>query len=134
MTKTEKAMFRAAKSMSELSDHPQHKLGCVVVNKHRIISTGYNSKIKCHPLQAKIDTKRFGCECKGCIHSETAALLPLIRDKVDLSKAAIFVYREHKDGTLAMARPCAGCESLIRACGIKKIYYTVENAYKTEKW
>lgn len=134
MTKTEKAMFRVAKSVSELSDHPQHKLGCAVVNKHRVISTGFNSQTRYHPLQAKIDANRFGCECKGCVHSETAALLPLIRDGVDLSKAAIYIYREHKNGTLAMARPCPGCESLIRACGIKKIYYTTEASYKLERW
>ena len=134
MTKTEKAMFQVAKSVSELSDHPQHKLGCVVLNKHRIISTGFNSKTKCHPIQSKIDTERFGEECKGCIHAETASLIPLIKDRVDLSKASIFVYRQHKDGTLAMARPCPGCESLIRACGIKKIFYSIENGYKMEKW
>lgn len=64
MTKTEKAIFQIAKTVSTLYDHPQHKLGCVVVNKHRVISTGYNSKTRRHPLQYKIDTKRFGCECR----------------------------------------------------------------------
>ena len=36
MTKTEKAMFQIAKTVSALSDHPQHKLGCVVVNKYQV--------------------------------------------------------------------------------------------------
>ena len=134
MTKTERAMFQVAKTVSALSDHPQHKLGCVVVNKHRVISTGYNSKTRCHPLQHQIDTKRFGVECRGCVHAETSALIPLIRDKVDLTKAAIYIYREHKDGTLAIAKPCPGCESLIRACGIRNIFYSVEGGYATEKW
>ena len=134
ITKAEKSYFRAAKAVSKMSDHPQHKIGCVVINKHTIISSGYNSRSKCHPLQAKIDTKRFGVECRGCIHSETSALLPLIRDGIDLTKASIYIYREHKNGTSAIARPCPGCESLIRACGIKKVFYSIENGYAKERW
>jgi len=134
MTKTEKAMFTVAKSVSEFSDHPQHKIGCVITDKHRIISSGYNSSTKTNPIQKRIDEKRFKCECRGVVHSETNALIPLIKRGYDLSRASIFVYREHKDGTLAMARPCPGCESLIRACGIRKVYYTTEGSYRTEKW
>jgi deoxycytidylate deaminase len=132
MTKTERAYFAAAKAVSELSDH-RIKMGCVVVNKHRIISSGSNSISRCHRLQAELDTERFGEECPGKLHSETSALLPLIRSGVDLSDAAIFVYRQHKDGTLAMARPCPSCERLIRRCGIKKIAFTVEGGMAVEK-
>ena len=133
MTKTERAMFRAAKAMSTLSDH-KNKIGCVIVNKHRIISSGVNSRTKCHKTQALLDKERFGCDCPGKVHSETAALIPLIRDGVDLSRASIYLYREHKNGTLACARPCSRCERLLRRCGITKIYFTIENNYKMEKW
>lgn len=132
MSKREIAYFEMAKTMSSLSDHKQ-QLGCVVVNKHRVISTGHNSQSKSHALQAKMDQKRFGgFYHRGCVHAETDALLPLIRENVDLSHATIYVYRQHKNGIKAIARPCPGCESLIRACGIKKIYYTVENSYAKE--
>ena len=133
MTKTEKAMFRAAKAVSEMSDH-RVKIGCVVVNKHRIVSSGFNSRSKCHKIQAILDKEIFGCDCPGKMHAETTALIPLIRDGVDLSRAAIFVYREHKDGTIACARPCARCEKLIRSIGLKRIFYTVENGFAEEKW
>jgi deoxycytidylate deaminase len=133
MTKTEKAMFRAARAVSEMSDH-RAKIGCVVVNKHRIISSGFNSRTKCHKVQAILDKEIFGCDCPGKMHAETTALLPLIRDNVDLSRASIFVYRQHKDGTIACARPCARCERLIKQCGIKKIYFTVDNGFAEEKW
>lgn len=131
LTKTERAYFRAAEAVSRLSDHKQ-KVGCVVVNKHRIISSGYNSSVRCHAIQARIDKKRFGTDCPGKLHSEVDALLPLIRNNVDLSNASIFVYRQHKDGSLAMARPCPGCMSLIRSCGIKTICYTTDNGYARE--
>jgi deoxycytidylate deaminase len=133
MTKTERAMFRAAKSVSEMSDH-RVKVGCVVVNKHRIVSSGYNSHTKCHKTQAMLDKAIFGCECPGKLHSETAALLPLIKDGIDLSRASIFVYREHKDGSIACAKPCARCERLIKKLGIKRVYFTIENGFAEENW
>ena len=132
--KTNKAYFRAAKAVSELSDYPRHKLGCVVVSKHRIISSGCNSKSKCHPLQAKLDTEKYGVQCAGKCHAEISALLPLIRDKVDLSNASLYVFRQHKDGTLAMARPCSSCQKMIKELKIKKCFYTIENGYAVEKW
>lgn len=132
--KANKAYFRAAKAVSELSDYPIHKLGCVVVSKHRIISSGCNSKSKCHPLQAKLDAEKYGVECAGKCHAEISALLPLIRDKVDLSNAYLYVFRQHKDGTLAMARPCSSCQKMIKELKIKKCFYTIENGYAVEKW
>ena len=133
MTKRERAHFGAAKAVSELSDHRIH-VGAVVTMGSRIISSGCNSQSRCHGLQAKLDKEVFGCESRGPRHAEVDALLPLIRRGVDLSNASIYVYREHKDGTLACARPCARCEKLIRSVGLKRIFYTVENGIAEEKW
>lgn len=132
--KTNKAYFRAAKAVSELSDYPKHKLGCVVVRGHRVISSGHNHKHKCNPLQAKLDTAKYGVECPGKLHAEIMALLPLMRDKIDLRNASIYIHRQHKDGTLAMARPCSSCQKVIKQLGIKKVFYTIENGYAVEKW
>ena len=132
ITKTDRAMFNIAKNISTLSDHPQYHLGAVVVHKHNVISTGYNSITKCDPIQAKMDTKRYGCECRGCLHAEIMALLPLIKSNADLSGAKVYVYREQKNSTPAMARPCAGCMSLIRAVGIKEVAYTTNDGFAKE--
>ena len=134
MSKADKAYFRAAKAVSLLSDHQTYKIGCVVVDRHRIISSGCNSKTKCHPLQAKLDTEKYGVSCPGRVHAEIAALLPLIRDKVDLSAASIFIFRKHKDGTLAMAKPCSNCQKVIKQLGIRKVFYTIDHGYAAEKW
>lgn len=133
MSRVSQAYFRAAKAVSTLSDHPVHKLGCVVVDKHRIISSGYNSRSKCHPLQAKLDTEKYGVECPGKCHAEVSALLPLMKSGIDLSRAQVYVYRQHKDGTLAMARPCSSCMKVIKSLKIKRIYYTVEDGTACEK-
>lgn len=134
MTKTERAFFRIAKSMSELSDHPRHKIGCVVVNKHHVISIGCNSSIKTNPLQAKLDKHRYGCDCPGRPHAELSALYPLIKANVDLTNASIFIYRQTKDGRFACAKPCPSCEWLIKQCKIRNIFYTVNGDYAKEKW
>lgn len=132
LSKTEMAYFKAAKAISTLSDHKQ-KIGCVVVNQHRIVSSASNSNTKCHKVQAILDKKRYGCECPGKVHSEVAALIPLINSGVDLSRASIFVYRQHKNGTIALARPCPSCYELIKSCGIRKMYFTTESGYKMER-
>jgi len=133
MTKRERAHFGAAKAISELSDHRVH-IGAVITMGSRIISSGHNSQHKCHALQVKLDKEMFGGESHGPLHAEVDALLPLIRKGVDLSNASLYVYREHKNGVLACARPCARCEKLIRQTGIKRIFYTVENGIAEEKW
>lgn len=133
MTKRERAHFGAAKAVSELSDH-KIRVGCVVTMGSRIVSSGHNSQSKCHGLQVRLDKEMFGCESHGALHAEVDALLPLIRKGVDLSNAALYVYREHKNGIMACARPCARCEKLIRSTGLKRIFYTVENGIAEEKW
>lgn len=131
LTKTERSFFNAAKSVSELSDH-RHKLGCVVVLGHRIVSSGFNSKSRCHAIQARLDKEMFGCESSGPMHAEVDALLPLIRKRIDLSRASLYVYREHKDGSTALAHPCSRCMKLIKSCGIKRIHFTTDDGYAVE--
>lgn len=131
LSKTDKSFFKSAQSVSMLSDH-RCRIGCIVVDKHRIISSGHNSNTKCHSIQAQIDTKHFNCFCTGKIHAETSALIPLLKSKEDYSRATIYTYREYKDGSLAMSRPCPRCMELIKQLGITKIKYTTEDGYASE--
>lgn len=133
MSKTNLAYFKAAKAISELSDHYRYKVGAVVVMNHRIISSGHNSDSKTHPLQKKYNKYRFTDEGEHKQHAELSALLPLIKARVDLSNATIFTYREHKNNRIAMSRPCKSCLQLIKDLGIKKICYTTEDGYAYEQ-
>ena len=132
MTKTELAYFRAAKAVSELSDHPQYKIGAVVVLKHHIVSSGVNSDYKTHPLQKRYNRYRFTDEGDHKCHAELSALLPLIREGIDLSGARIFTYRERKNGALACSRPCKSCMELIKDVGISRVFYTTEDGFARE--
>lgn len=131
MSKRDIAYFEAAKAVSRLSDH-RHQLGCVIVDKHRIISSGHNSNTKCHAVQAKLDMERHGVYCPGKIHAETAALLAL--KGAELSKASIYIYRGHKDGSYALARPCPSCQKLLHQYGIKHVYYTGNDSLVYEEF
>ena len=133
LSKRERAYFNSAKSISELSDH-RCRLGCIVVDGHRIISSGHNSKTKFHRIQSELDNKFFpGYENKGPVHAEVSALIPLIKRRMDLSGTTLYVYRESKDGKLAMSRPCPRCMQLIKEQGIKKICYTTNDGYVNER-
>jgi hypothetical protein len=39
--------------------------------------------------------------------------------------AVVYVARVKKDGSLAMARPCGGCERVLRSRKVSRVYYTV---------
>lgn len=132
MSNKKRRYFEIADSVSRLSDHPRARLGCVVVNKGQVISSGHNSNTKTHPLQKKLDKKRFDVESTGKVHAETSALLPLINNHTDLLKAEIYVSRKLKNGTIAMSRPCPSCMALIKSCGIKAVHYTTVDGYATE--
>ena len=133
LTKSHRTYFEAAKAVSELSDFKQQHIGCVAVCGHKIISSGYNS-CKTNPMQKRLNIHRFEADTPATIHSELACLLPLIKRKdVNFSNVTLYIYREHKSGSLALAKPCASCAALIRSLGIRSIYYTGNNSYINEE-
>lgn len=131
MTKSQISFFRAAKNISYQSDFPKVHIGCVVVDKHKIISKGCNSYTRTHKLQAELNKKRFTELSTGMLHAEIAALLPLV-NRYELTNASLYIYRENMNGNLALCRPCKGCMSFIKTLGIKKIYYTTSEGYAKE--
>ena len=134
-TKKQQSLFRVADAVASLSDHKQTKLGCVLVDKHRIISSGYNSSTRCSPFQKQMDTARFGNsdKHKGLVHAETACLLPLIRQGYDMSRSDLYIVRRHRNGSLAISRPCPGCMSLLRASGVRRVFFSVEGGFSEER-
>lgn len=133
ITKSHRAYFKAAKSMSELSNFKQHHIGAVAVYGHKIISSGCNS-YKTNPMQKRLNIHRFDADTPATLHAELSCLLPLIsRKDIDFSNVSLYIYREYKNGELALARPCASCEALIRSLGIRNIYYTGNRSYISEE-
>ncbi len=133
LTKSHKAYFKAAKAISALSDFPKVQIGCCAVYKHKIISSGCNS-IKTNPTQKRLNVYRFDADTPATIHAELSCLLPLINRKdINFRDVSLYVYREYKNGELALARPCPSCMKLITELGIRHIYYTNFGGFSHEE-
>ena len=109
-----------AKRLLELSEHPEHKHSCIIARGNKIISFGVN-KNKTSP-HSRHPHKR--------IHAELSAILNAKR--LDIAGATMYIYREHKNGTTALSRPCPFCLELIKETQIKKICYSDYNGFKEE--
>jgi deoxycytidylate deaminase len=112
--------IKLLKRLRSLSDHPQHKMACVIADKNRIVSIGFN-QLKKHP--------RSNHPYKA-IHAEVAALLG--NKFADLKGTTAYIYREYKDGRLARSRPCESCMAALRLAKVKRICYTDNNTWKEE--
>lgn len=112
--------FHLAKVISRSSDHPQHPMGAVIARGNKLVSIGHN-KNKTHPKASKHPFQR--------IHAELSAIL---NSREDLRGCDIYVYRETRNGTTGMAKPCIACESLIREVGISRVYYSDIDGFKEE--
>lgn len=136
MTNKEKRMFNIAREVSYLSDFHGTRVGAVVVDGKRILSTGFNSS-KTRPLQHRYNIYRHFEDYNTSIpksHAEVNALSPLIGKEIDWSRVDIYIYREKKNGERGCSRPCLGCAHLIKDLGIRNIYFIDEQGrYCKEK-
>ena len=86
----------------------------------RVLSTGQNSYVKTHPLQAS-HAEKVGEPYKHFLHAEIHAITRCR----DLSRAhKISVFRYDEAGNPVSAKPCKICQSAIKAAKIKYIEHT----------
>ena len=117
LTAKHRRYFELAKRMARKSNHYQYKLGCVIVNRGRIVGIGIN-KLKTHPRS---------WHDYSMIHAELDAILSV--PVADLKDATVYVYRQTKAGELALAKPCRTCQKMLRDCNIRKVCYTTDGGY-----
>lgn len=124
--------FDKAKNVSFLSDFKQVHIGCVAVYKKQIIGSGYNTN-KTNPIQMYYNKYRTNFELTNNsqpkLHAEMSCLLNIKHLNIDFSKVKLFIYREDKNGHIALSRPCKACMRAIKDLGIKEINYTDYNGY-----
>ena len=130
MMKRDYHYFEIAKAVSHMSDYKRCKIGAVVVRKNKILGMGMNLE-KTHPIQQRLNELTMGKKKHDFIHAEVNAIRH-VPDKSDLKGSSIYIYRELKDGSLALCRPCPACLYEIRKYGIKKMFYTTYNGFCEE--
>ena len=119
------------KKVSEQATYPKQKIGSVMVYSGKVIAVGYNT-FKTNPLQKYYNKYRFSSDPKnnGLVHAECMLLLRTRFLDLAWSKVSIYTYREYKDGSLALARPCIACQTALEERGIINIYYTTPKGWE----
>jgi len=99
----------------------KHSLKAIIYDrKDNVLSIGFNSYVKTHPLQAKCATA-VGEPTKVYLHAEIAALVRL-RNPERAHK--IVVFRFNKLGKPAPAAPCKCCRYALKLANINIIEST----------
>ena len=106
----------AQKSSSEF------QLSCIITNKNRVVSIGWNEMSKSHP-KSKTHSNH--------IHAEFHALMNLPFEETRGTTA--YVYRIKKNGSSGMAKSCPACRQALSIAGIKRVYYSTDNSIEEEK-
>lgn len=108
-----KFALRHAINAANESTFPVYTHGCAIESGGRIISTGKNAseikqpKLNPYSTHAEIDAlKKAGDKAIG---------------------AKLYVVRLTAAGRLANSKPCVRCQVSIRAAGIRKVYYTIND-------
>lgn len=134
-------MLNKAKEIAEGSTYKTHKIGCVLVYKHHILTYAVNTN-KTHPIQKTYNMlyRKFTKSDKPILdfgHAEILAICSVpypIAQTIDWSKVRLYVARNCKGKEFGMARPCNACAGLIRDMGIKKVFYTTDEGYAEERY
>lgn len=85
--------------------------GCIILHGNRVVACGYN-KYLARPYNDK-----------WSLHAEEAALIG--KEKGFFSGATMLIVRLGPEGGIVLSKPCERCEKLIRATGIRAVYYSV---------
>lgn len=127
--------IESAHKASLNSNFPKFHLGAAVYYKGVLLATGHNST-KTSPTQKRLNHARgFNPDDSGVInsiHAEVQCLNKIKYLDIDFSKITVYTYRELKNGTKALAKPCPACMQYIKELGIKNICYTTNGGIAEE--
>ena len=137
--KRKQRLMEEARAVSLASDFKRIHMGCVIAYKGKVIASGCNSA-KTHSLQKKYNIYRMPTEVETAVHAvhaETSAITHFLnyahRSEISPRDCVVYVYREYKDGTSAMARPCPSCMRLLKDVGFRHVVYTTPDGIADEK-
>jgi deoxycytidylate deaminase len=117
-------VVRKLQNLRRLSNHKQHKLSALILHRGRPISFGYNNQTKTHPKIKKYSDLKT-------LHAEMSALFK-IKNKSILKDCTMVIYREHRNGVMANAKPCEVCTEMLRDYGITQVIYSTPNGWIEE--
>ena len=123
------------KTIMQNHDERDYKYSLAAAVKPKIggMSIGTNTS-KTHPHSRQFEGNILTDWYRVNTHAEIRALLNAInksKGNVDrLIGARMWILRAKRDGSMAMAKPCSRCQSVMRMYGIGRISYSTENGMK----
>lgn len=134
-----KRFFDEAEKESHLSDYDGAHLGAVAVYKDKFIIARAHNTSKTNPTQFYYNkyrsiTKKDIMSKPARSHAETCLYRKIRYLDINFKDVTIYLYRGHKDGTLALSRSCSSCEKLLHDLGIVNICYTTDDGYVEERF
>ena len=101
------------------------KVGAILVYRNKVVSYATNGG-KSNPFFAKYGKNEYAIYP----HAETKCLW--IAQKLGFEKfnmSTLYVARVKQDNSMALSKPCNGCERAIRDFSIQRVVYTIDDAY-----
>mgnify|MGYP005860166689 CR=1 FL=1 len=105
--------FTKAREAAHISNH-HIRVGAVITLRSVIVGAGCNSLTKTHP--------EFRGQYISGLHAEMQATVGARRHLFE--GAVAWVYREKRDGSIGLARPCPACYNALNRVGVEKCIYT----------
>jgi len=131
LTRRDKRFLHKAEQMSQQAVHYKFKIGCVLTKGRKLVSSGYNTLAKTHPLQSHY-ASLVGKPDAIFLHAEIAAIVEAKSKGIDLTGCVAYVFRRGLGGDVRMARPCPICMKGLKDVGITSIVYTTDEGVAKE--
>ena len=111
-------MIRLASKQASESKFSRARVGAVIAKGNRVLAVGHNRI----GYSKHLRFRRFS----ESIHAEQDAILQLLKARRgdELVGATIYVSRINNSEKPMLSRPCAMCNSLIQAVGIRQVVFT----------
>lgn len=131
--------FNLARNESFQADYCGEHIGAVAVYADKVLLAKAHNTERTNPTQRHYNRYRISRDEIWNTPHKSHAEMEIFRKirylDLDFSRVTVYIYREHKkNGTPALARPCAACERALRDLGIKDVYYTTDGGYERRKY
>ena len=115
--------FELARNLAMQNPTKWHH-AALLVSKGTVLNASMNTNRPC-----SFGT-RFRNPEKGqaTLHAELGAILNMSKQNTEGSD--VYVVRINNDGEFRQSKPCQMCEEAMRFCGIRRVFYSVEDGYE----
>lgn len=100
-------------------------------DRNKLVSVGRNQMLKTSRMAYDIGRK-FNIEHwmkYPFLHAELSAVSKHWNNEQITGKEKLVVVRFDKRGRLALAKPCNGCQTFLKAVGITDVYYSMNGSF-----